>query len=118
MPIKILGDGSVEAKGIRVVKVQDRQTKQKKAKAKKKKSEGTSRGPKDCPYATLIEKDRDGRGLYECSMRLYHSDSDTLEEECEPVRLREGAELCVDCDRKPHVIEEEKKKRGGKKKNG
>lgn len=116
MPIKILGDGSVEAKGLRIVKVQDKQTKQKRTKKKKSKDGGISRGPKDCPYATLIERDADGRGLYECNMRLYHSDSGVLEGEWEPVRLREGAELCVDCDRKPCIIEEEKKK-GGKKKN-
>lgn len=116
MPIKILGDGSIEAKGIRVVKIQDRQAKQKKAKAKKEKDKEVRRGPKDCPYATLIEEDGDGRGLYECSMRLYHSGSGTLEEEWEPVRLREGAELCVDCDRRPCIIEEQIKK-GGKKKN-
>ena len=116
MPIKIGSDGKVEAKELRVVGLQVKQDKQKKAKAKRKKSKdlGTSRGPKDCPYATLIEKDSDGRELYECNMWLYHSDSDciidgVMEKEWSPVRLMEGAELCVDCDRRPHIIEEEGK---------
>ena len=117
MPIKIGSDGKVEAKELRVVGLQVKQAKQKKVKAKRKKNKdlGVSRGPKDCPYATLIEEDRDGRGLYECNMWLYHTSSGLLEEKWEPIRLREGAEICVDCDRRPHIIEEEK---GGEKKNG
>ena len=100
MPIKIGSDGKIETLGIVKVKVQ--QTKQSRTKKKKSKDAGVSRGPKNCPYAKLIEKET---GLYECSMWLYHSDSDTLDEEWTPVRIREGAELCVDCNRRPHIIE-------------
>jgi len=107
MPIKISSSGKVESKGIRL---KENQPKQRKAKAKAKKKSKASRGPNGCPYATVLEEDSDGRKLYECNMWLYHSGPNCIidgvaEKEWSPMRLREGAELCVGCDRRPHVIE-------------
>lgn len=107
MPIRILSDGRVE--GVKTKKVP---AKRKKNKKERKESIGVQRGPKGCPYATLIGKASMGNCLYECSMWL------DCEKQCvvalgdccqldvlKATRLGEGAELCIDCDRKPHIVE-------------
>lgn len=101
MPIRISGDGIVAARSVRTKKVP---AKRKKTKKEREEIEGVQRGPKGCPYATLIGKTSVGDDLYECSMWLNHEKQDQLDV-LEPIRLGEGAELCLDCDRRPHIVE-------------
>lgn len=101
MPIRISGDGTV-AGNVRTKKVPVKHRKTKKEREDK--SEGVQRGPKGCPYATLIGKTNMGDDLYECSMWLNYEKQDQIDI-LEPIRLGEGAELCLDCDRRPHIVE-------------